>query len=46
MTGRLLVVNADDFGLTPGINAGIVALVTDDEGESWRELWRLPGRAE
>jgi phosphohistidine phosphatase len=22
---------------------GVVALVTDDEGESWRELWRIAG---
>ncbi len=21
---------------------GVVALTTDDEGESWREIWRVP----
>lgn len=28
MTGRILVVNGDDFGLTPGVNAGIIGAHT------------------
>ena len=35
---RLLVTDAHSFPLH-----GIVALETDDDGETWKELWRLDG---
>lgn len=35
---RLLVADAPSFPLH-----GIVALETDDDGETWKELWRLDG---
>ena len=37
-----LLVTGDEGGFDFPIN-GIVALVTDDEGETWRELWRISG---
>jgi len=35
-----LLVSGGDAGADFPVN-GIVALVTDDEGETWRELWRI-----
>ncbi len=37
-----LLVTGGEAGVDFPIN-GIVALVTDDEGETWRELWRISG---
>ena len=37
-----LLVTGDGDGFDFPIN-GIVALVSDDEGETWRELWRISG---
>lgn len=37
-----LLVSGGDAGADFPVN-GIVALVTDDEGETWRELWRIDG---
>ena len=37
-----LLVTGGDAGVDFPIN-GVVALVTDDEGETWRELWRISG---
>ena len=37
-----LLVTGGEAGVDFPVN-GIVALVTDDEGETWRELWRIDG---
>jgi phosphohistidine phosphatase len=37
-----LLVTGGEAGVDFPIN-GAVALVTDDEGETWRELWRIEG---
>ena len=37
-----LLVTGGEAGVDFPVN-GIVALVTDDEGETWRELWRING---
>lgn len=38
----LLLTGRDDASMSFPIN-GIVALETHDDGETWAELWRLPG---
>ena len=37
-----LLVTGGEAGVDFPVN-GIVALVTDDEGETWREMWRIEG---
>ena len=37
-----LLTTGGEAGVDFPIN-GVVALVTDDEGETWRELWRIEG---
>jgi phosphohistidine phosphatase len=37
-----LLTTGGEAGVDFPIN-GVVALVTDDEGDSWRELWRIDG---
>ena len=37
-----LLVTGGEGGVEFPMN-GVVALVTDDEGETWRELWRIEG---
>jgi phosphohistidine phosphatase len=37
-----LLVSGGEAGVDFPVN-GMVALVTDDEGETWRELWRIDG---
>ncbi|MCU1384820.1 MAG: putative phosphohistidine phosphatase, SixA [Acidobacteria bacterium] len=37
-----LLTTGGEAGVEFPIN-GVVALVTDDEGETWRELWRIDG---
>ena len=37
-----LLVTGGEAGVDFPVN-GIVALVTDDEGDTWRELWRIDG---